>query len=315
MSPEDLQLLASLCDPDSPVDFAARPDLAPFLDRPEVQAHLAALLTVRDIRYNASLQQANLTAIATLQDVIKESTDLTEKRRAATSICRTVRSATSQPCHRGRLCDLGASRASAPAAATDLGARYTHTFRSPAGLLSSTPGAPPPEIPAHFKRINTFIYSETPTRSLTAKQAVANALALLQQGDSSALQSLFNHCTHRARFQAETPEAFELLAREKFEDQLEFQAAFAAPLVQESRQRARQNIIIIPKAGSTPSEPAAFTIHLHHPLFGERESCWLIDRYSPVARLSEPCLTPPSQPNITQVTGPLAPATHHTDSS
>jgi hypothetical protein len=286
LTPEDLALLASLCDPASAADFAQRPDLAPFLDRPDVQAQLAAILTIRDIRYSASLQAANLSAIASLQAVIAETTDLTEKRRAAASIVRTVRSATSRSCHRGRLSDLGAPRANAAAPRT--------TFRSPSSLLNSTPGAPPPEIPPHFKRINTFVYSETPSRSLNAKQAVANALALLQQGDDSALQALFNHCTHRARFEAATPEAFQPIARQKFKDQLEFQAAFAAPLIQTERQRARQDVIIIPRTGSTPGQPLAFTIHLHYPMNGDREYCWLISGYTEcrpplVAQLSEPC--------------------------
>jgi hypothetical protein len=180
LTPGDLAFLADLCDPGKPVAFATRPDLAAFLDRPEVQAQLAAIIAVRDIRYSASLQAANLNAIATLQDVIKETSDLTEKRRAATSILRTGRPA-ARPLHRDRR-DPRVS---------------THTFRAPAGLLNSTPGAPPPHIPAHFKRINTFVYSETPSRTLSAKQAVANALALIQQGDSESLQSLFNHCTHR----------------------------------------------------------------------------------------------------------------------
>jgi putative transposase len=96
------------------------------------------------------------------------------------------------------------------------------------------------------------------------------------------------------RFATEDPDDFEPLAREKLKDQLEFQAAFAAPLIQTERQRARQDVIIIPKADGTPAHPIAFTIHLSYPMFGRAEYCWLIDHYSPAARPSEasPAETP-----------------------
>jgi hypothetical protein len=291
MSPEDLQLLADLCNPGKPVDFAARPDLADFLERPEVQAHLAAILTLRDIRYQATLQNATTSAIATLQKVISDTDDLIEQRRAATSILRTVRAANSPrgkqdrprnaPCHRDRLCDLGAP--SHPDQLRDLGAPRT-TFRSPAALFTAIPGAPPFEIPSHFKRLNTFVYSEVAARSLNARQVVANALALLQQGDSQSLQALFNHCTYTGRFGTASPEQFEPIARQRYADLLELKAAYAAPLIRTTRQRARQDVIIIQKSG----HPAAFTIHLNYPMFGDQEYCWIIDRYSP-----NPHLTPP----------------------
>lgn len=296
MSPEDLQLLSSLCDPAQPVDFAARPELAAFLDRPEVQAQLAAILTIRDIRYHASLQAANTAAIATLQQVIAETEDLTEKRRAATSILRTVRSATSA-CHRGRLGDLGAGPRNAT---SNPGAPAAH-FRAPAGL-TSTPGAPPFHIPPHFKRINTFVYSETPARSMNARQAVANALALIQQGDSDSLQALFNHSTHRGRFGTKDADSFEPRIRDCMKDELGFQAAFAAPLVQTGRQSARQDVIIIPKSG----EPAAFTIHLQYPMYGDNEYCWLIDRYT--------CRPPAAPPSPHESDAPAARSSHEPSS-
>jgi hypothetical protein len=199
-------------------------------------------------------------ALAMLESLADQSTDPVEKRRAATAIVRITHFA-----HRLRPAAFGAPRTS---------------FRTPAGLLNSTPGAPPPDIPAHFKRINTFVYSETPSRSLSAKQAVANALAHMQQGDDDALGALFNLSTWSGRFRAQTQEQFETLARERLKDQLQFQAAFAAPLLQTGRQSARQDVIIIPKAEGTPADPIAFTIHLSYPMHGAGEFCWLINGYS-----------------------------------
>jgi hypothetical protein len=266
VSPSDLQLLASLCDPGNPVDFAALPDLAEFLDRPQVQAQLAAILTIRDIRYHARLQEASLSAIATLQEIIHDTGDLTEKRRAATSILRTVRPA-APPSHQRR-----------PAAANS--AAHRATSRAHATLL--TPGAAPIEVPPHFKPLSTAIYSDIPSRSLKPRQVIANALALIQQGDTGSLQALFAHCTHRGRFQTRTPEDFVPLARQHHHDLLHFQAAFAAPFIQTARQRGRQDLIIITR----PGEPIAFTVHLNYPMFGDHEYCWLIDHFSPPPRHS-----------------------------
>jgi hypothetical protein len=223
--------------------------------QPHIQHTIEVMQRASDTaRRNEALDLLRTLAIA--------SDDPVGKRRAATSIVHATCNQHWSPRRSGSL-----SHPSRAAAATNLGARHTHT------------GPPPPEIPAHFKRLSTFVYSETPSRSLKPRHAIANALALIQQGDSASLHALFNHCTHHGRGQTTSPEDFEPLARERFKELLGFHAAFAAPLIQTQRQAARQDVIIITAAG----EPIAFTIHLTYPMFGEREYCWLIHHCSTVA--------------------------------
>jgi hypothetical protein len=227
-----------------------------------------------DIMQRARREARRTEALDILQTLARDSTDPVEQRRAATAIVRITHPHHLHP-HRAPHRE---QRHAAPGALD----RAAPPFNAPPGLAGDPPAAPPPHIPAHYKRVNTFVYSEAPSRSLSPRQVIAKALALIQQGDAPALHALFDHSTFAGRFQTKDADEFEPIARQKLANCIDFQAAFAAPLVQTGRQRARQDVIIIPRSG----DPAAFTIHLHYLMFGECEYCWLIDRYTRNSRFA-----------------------------
>jgi hypothetical protein len=238
-----------------------------------------------DLMQRARREARRTEALDILQTLARDSADSVEQRRAATAIVRITHPHHPYP-HRAPHREqrhAGQSAADRPAP----------PFTAPPGLAGDPPAAPAPHIPPHYKRVNTFVYSEIPSRSLSPRQVVANALALIQQGDAPALHALFDHSSYSGRFQTKDADQFEPIARQKLANCIGFQAAFAAPLVQTERQLARQDVIIITRSG----DPAAFTIHLHYPMFGESEYCWLIDRYTRTSRLTGSSAQPaPSAP-------------------